>query len=69
MKMNSEALDNLVKAKVRKAEPPDQAEFALPVGPFAGGKTAVQSCLMSATVQPRLAASEAHAKVKVKGPG
>jgi hypothetical protein len=27
MKMNSEALDNLVKAKVLKAEPPDQAEF------------------------------------------
>jgi hypothetical protein len=25
--MNSEALDNLVKAKVLKAEPPDQAEF------------------------------------------
>jgi hypothetical protein len=27
MKMNSEALDNLVKANVLKAEPPDQAEF------------------------------------------
>jgi hypothetical protein len=25
--MNSEALDNLVKTKVLKAEPPDQAEF------------------------------------------
>jgi hypothetical protein len=27
MKMNSEALDNLVKTKVLKAEPPDQTEF------------------------------------------